>query len=89
MRTTPINTTINTTMDRDDLLSEEGATFVRELDALVRELERRKLPVTSWYGGLPEPGFELSAQGLRAMVKRLPTSSIAAAGTTSPRRVAQ
>jgi SAM-dependent methyltransferase len=68
---TIINTLVNTSMDRDDLLTEEGAAFVRELDALVQELERRRLPVTSWYGGLPEPGFELSAQGLRTVVKRL------------------
>ena len=67
----PLNMAINTTMDRDDLLTEEGAAFVRELDALVRELERRKLPVTSWYGGLPEPGFELSMRGLRAAAKRV------------------
>jgi SAM-dependent methyltransferase len=67
VRTAPINTT----MDRDDLLTEEGAAFVRELDALTQELERRRLPVTSWYGGLPQPGFRLSAAGLRTLLKRL------------------
>ena len=59
------------TMDRDDLLAPEGQAFVRRLDRLARELEARRLPVTSWYGGLPLRGFELSRAGLRALARRV------------------
>jgi hypothetical protein len=45
---------INKTMDRDDLLSEPGRRFVSELSRLAETLEERRLPVTSWYGALPE-----------------------------------
>jgi len=63
--------TLNTTMDRDDLLTPEGQAFVRELDALAQDLERRQLPVTSWLGALPAPRFELSKAGARAFVRRI------------------
>lgn len=63
-------TPLNKSMGRDDLLTTEGAAFVLELDALARELERRKLPVTSWYGALPEPGTSLSLAGLRPFPAR-------------------
>ncbi len=62
---------IHKTMDRDDLLQPEGAALVRRLDNLAREMEARRLPVTSWYGGLPHRGFELSAGGLRALGRRV------------------
>jgi ubiquinone/menaquinone biosynthesis C-methylase UbiE len=61
----------NTSMDRDVLLSAEGAAFVRELDALARELERRGLPVTSWLGALPDPPLRPTMAGLRLLVKKL------------------
>ena len=64
-------TSVNTTMDRAELLTPEGKAFVRELDDLVQELDRRKLPVTSWLGSLPAPGFWLSPRGLRALVRRM------------------
>jgi hypothetical protein len=62
---------IHKTMDRDDLLTPEGSRFVRALSDLVVELERRRLPVTSWYGGLPENPFELSRAGARALARRI------------------
>jgi SAM-dependent methyltransferase len=62
---------VNKTMDRDDLLSSEGLEFVRELNSLAEELDRRRLPVTSWYGALAYPRFELSLPGLRAYARRL------------------
>jgi ubiquinone/menaquinone biosynthesis C-methylase UbiE len=62
---------INTTMDRDALLTTEGKAFVRELDALAQSLEQRRLPVTSWLGALPDRGFTLSIKGLRSLVRRI------------------
>lgn len=62
---------MNKSMDRDDLLSPDGQTFVRELDQLRKDLERRHLPVTSWFGGLPPERPGLSRRGLRAAAKRL------------------
>lgn len=61
---------INKTMDRDDLLSSEGAPFVSQLSQLAQELEERRLPITSWYGGLFRPGFELSLKGMRSFIRR-------------------
>jgi SAM-dependent methyltransferase len=66
-----IRSPINKSMDRDDLLDPDGAQFVGRLDALARELETRRLPVTSWYGGLARPAFELSISGLRRFARRL------------------
>jgi SAM-dependent methyltransferase len=63
--------TPNKTMDRDDLLSPEGQLFVRELNALARELDRRGLPVTSWMGGLPASSFDFSKAGLRTLIRRI------------------
>jgi len=62
---------LNTTMDRDDLLTTEGQAFVRELDALAQDIERRGLPVTSWLGTLPAPRFQISRAGVRALIRRL------------------
>ncbi len=62
---------LNTTMDRDDLLTAEGQTFVRELDALAQGIERRRLPVTSWLGTLPAPRFQISRAGVRALIRRM------------------
>jgi SAM-dependent methyltransferase len=45
---------INKSMDRDDLLSESGRRFVSQLSEFAQALEERQLPVTSWYGALPE-----------------------------------
>jgi len=59
------------TMDRDDLLAAEGQAFVRRLDRLAQELEARRLPVTSWYGGLPFQGIEFSRTGLRMLARRI------------------
>jgi len=61
----------NTTMDQEDLLSGEGLAFVQELDALAQKLERQGLPVTSWLGALPAPGFQLSKAGARALIRRI------------------
>ncbi|WP_373054270.1 class I SAM-dependent methyltransferase [Thioalkalivibrio sp.] len=58
-------------MDRDDLLTEEGQAFVRELDALAQNIERRGLPVTSWLGTLPAPRFQISRAGIRALIRRV------------------
>jgi len=63
--------TVNTTMDREVLLSPEGAAFVRELDGLAQELDRRQLPVTSWLGALPDPPLRPTVAGLRLLVKKL------------------
>ena len=63
--------TLNTTMDQDDLLTLEGQAFVRELSALAQDLERRKLPVTSWLGALPAPRFPISKAGLRTLIRRI------------------
>ena len=66
-----MTSTINKTMDRDDLLAPEGARFVSELNSLAEELEARRLPVTSWYGALSRPGFELSIGGLKTFARRI------------------
>ncbi|MDW7710974.1 MAG: class I SAM-dependent methyltransferase [Deferrisomatales bacterium] len=62
---------INKTMDRDDLLTPGGRAFTAELNRLAESLEAKRLPVTSWYGGLPVRGTELSFRGLRALGRRL------------------
>jgi ubiquinone/menaquinone biosynthesis C-methylase UbiE len=62
---------VNTTMDRDVLLSPEGSAFVRELDALAQVLDARGLPVTSWLGAMPDPPLRPSLASLRLLVKRL------------------
>lgn len=61
---------INKTMDRDDLLTPEGTRFVSRLNRLAEELEEKRLPLTSWYGGLLRPRFELSVAGMRSVVRR-------------------
>jgi hypothetical protein len=58
---------VNKSMDRDDLLTPEGQRFVSELNSLHGELERRQLPVTSWYGGLLHSRFGMFAEGLRTL----------------------
>jgi SAM-dependent methyltransferase len=58
-------------MDRDDLLSAEGRRFVEDLSGLAEILESRRLPVTSWYGGLARPPVEFSLSGLRTLVRRI------------------
>jgi ubiquinone/menaquinone biosynthesis C-methylase UbiE len=62
---------VNTTMNRDVLLSPEGRDFVRELDALARELDARGVPVTSWLGALPDPPLRPTPAGMRLFVKKL------------------
>lgn len=62
---------INKTMDRDDLLTPSGRAFVAELNRLAESLEAKRLPVNSWYGGLPLRGAELSFRGIRALGRRL------------------
>ncbi len=62
---------INKSMDRDDLLTEEGQRFVTRLSGLAEELDHRRLPVTSWYGALTRPPFEFSVPGLKAFARRL------------------
>ncbi|MCB0963700.1 MAG: class I SAM-dependent methyltransferase [Acidimicrobiales bacterium] len=59
---------INRTMDRDDLLTVDGRAFVDELDRLNRRLERDRLPVTSWYGRLPNYSAKAA---LRRRAKKL------------------
>jgi SAM-dependent methyltransferase len=59
---------LNRSMDRADLLTPEGQRFVADLDAVARRLHRERLPVTTWYGGLPDPSVKASA---RRAVKRL------------------
>jgi hypothetical protein len=66
-----VTSTINKTMDRDDLLLPEGARFVAELDRLAEDLETRRLPVTSWYGALSRPALEFSIGGLRTFARRI------------------
>lgn len=61
---------INRTMDRDDLLTPEGSQFVRQLSKLAEELDDKRLPVTSWYGALTRPGFELSMKWVRSVASR-------------------
>jgi SAM-dependent methyltransferase len=63
--------TINKRMDRDDLLSADGRQFVEKLSRLSDTLDERRLPVTSWYGGLPEPKPELSLVGIKGMAKQI------------------
>ncbi len=58
-------------MDREDLLTPEGQRFVHELSELQTRVERERLPVTSWYGGLPEPRVELTPQGLKHLARLL------------------
>ncbi|MFQ5745365.1 MAG: hypothetical protein ACE5HV_17555, partial [Acidobacteriota bacterium] len=62
---------INKTMDREDLLTDDGQAFVAELNRLAMTLERRDLPVTSWYGGLPEPRIGPSIAGVKVLAKRI------------------
>lgn len=62
---------INRTMDRDDLLSAEGAKFVARLNSLAEDLEEKRLPVTSWYGALSRPKFQFSSTGMKAYARRL------------------
>jgi SAM-dependent methyltransferase len=62
---------INKTMDREDLLSPDGARFVASMSDLAVELDQRRLPVRSWYGGLSRPGFEFSITGMKAFARRL------------------
>jgi len=62
---------INKSMDRDDLVTPEGAEFVRRLSDLSEELEAKRLPVTSWYGGLPRPPLEFSVGGMHRFARRL------------------
>jgi len=58
---------INKTMDRDDLLTPDGQAFTHRLDRLHRTLDRRHLPVTSWYGDLPPQGPALWQSGLNVL----------------------
>jgi len=62
---------INKTMDRDDLLTPEGSRFVARLNDLAMELDEKRLPVTSWYGALMRPRFELSIKWVRSVGRRL------------------
>jgi SAM-dependent methyltransferase len=77
-----MTTPVNKSMDRDDLLTPEGTRFVLELNELAVELERRKLPVTSWYGGLPKRGIEFSLSGMRSLAKRALGRSAVGSGAT-------
>ena len=43
---------INKTMDRADLFRPEAQPLVRELNALVRELDAKGVPASAWYGYL-------------------------------------
>lgn len=61
---------INKSMDRGDLLTPSGQEFVAGLSALSDDLERRNLPLTSWYGGLLRARFEFSPSGVRSLVRR-------------------
>ena len=45
-----MNATINKTMDRADLMTDEGQRFARQLRALADDLDRKRLPVSSWHG---------------------------------------
>jgi 2-polyprenyl-3-methyl-5-hydroxy-6-metoxy-1,4-benzoquinol methylase len=49
---------INKTMDRDDLHTPAARAVVRELDGLVRDLSRRGLRASSWYGTLDLDRFD-------------------------------
>jgi SAM-dependent methyltransferase len=62
---------INKSMDREDLLTPEGQEFVAELSRLYLELERRQMPVTSWYGHLPEAPIGFSAEGMKSLARKL------------------
>jgi len=61
---------INRTMDREDLLTPQGSRFVARLSKLAEELDDKRLPVTSWYGALTRPGFELSMKWVRSIARR-------------------
>jgi 2-polyprenyl-3-methyl-5-hydroxy-6-metoxy-1,4-benzoquinol methylase len=43
---------INKSMDRDDLSLPEAKVVVDELNALVREMRAKNVPISAWYGGL-------------------------------------
>ena len=62
---------INKSMDRNDLLTPDGLRFATRLNGLAQELEQKRLPVTSWYGGLSRPPIELSTAGMRSFARRL------------------
>ena len=62
---------INKSMDRDDLLSEQGQRFVTELAEAMRAMRARRLPVTSWYGGLATRGAGFSTAAIRQLARRL------------------
>jgi SAM-dependent methyltransferase len=62
---------VSKSMDREDLLSADGADFVRALNNLAEELERKRLPITSWYGALTRPKFEWSISGAKAFARRV------------------
>lgn len=62
---------IHKTMNRDDLLDARGRRFTQAFYGLAAELEAQRLPVTSWYGGLPRYGFPRSVADAKAALKRI------------------
>lgn len=62
--------TINKTMDRTDLLTDEAKPIVQAINELIGTLYSKKLYMTSWYGTLPERHrIKLNRAGIKYLIK--------------------
>jgi hypothetical protein len=55
---------INKTMDRNDLESEKALEIINELNSLIREVQSRKLKISSWFGR-----FDLTGDGFEPIMR--------------------
>lgn len=63
---------INKTMDRSDLLTDQAKPVVREINDLIRALYDTGLYMTSWFGTLPrEVRIGFSKDGIKNLIKKL------------------
>ncbi len=65
-----MNKTINKTMERSDLLTNEAKSFIHAINNLIETLYSKNLYMTSWYGTLPKKKeFSLNRTGLKNLIK--------------------
>src|ERR1043166_4589492 len=55
--------TINKTMERSDLESDQARAIIAELDDLITYLHRKELKISSWYGKFEPDPFEAINRG--------------------------
>jgi SAM-dependent methyltransferase len=63
--------TINKTMDRSDLLTDQAEPIVRALNSLITDLYSRDLHMTSWCGTLPSTRASFIRDEVKHVVKRI------------------